>query len=64
MSNWISNIFNKKMPTTVQQPKRIESANAELSADAVREKYAKMQRATMVNQLTDANIKRTKLGAG
>jgi hypothetical protein len=66
MSNFISNLFGKqpKNPVVVQQPRQVSGVNAELSADAVREKYAKMQRATMVSQMTEANVKRTKLGAG
>lgn len=66
MSNYISNIFGNKPknPVVVTPPRQINGDNANISADAIREKYAKLQRATMVSQLTEANVKRKTLGAG
>lgn len=66
MSNIISNIFGKrpKNPVQITQPRQISGENADISADAIRERYAKLQRATMTSQLTEANLKRKTLGAG
>lgn len=67
MSSVFSGLFGGKPKTLklVTQPEPIEKImQSNIADDAVRKELAKRQRATMLSQLSQANIKRQTLGAG
>lgn len=67
MTSAISNIFGKTPKLKqVSPPATIvnQESNAQIGADNLRRKLAKMQRATMVSKLSEPNIRRKTLGAG
>jgi len=55
-----------KSPKVVKAKKPIEQIEqaADVTAEQIRKRFAKRRRATQLSQLSEANIKRQKLGPG
>lgn len=66
MSNAFSALFGKppKPAMRVIEPTNVNANNAEWKKQEVLKKYAKLQRATMLSNLTQPSIGRKTLGAG
>ena len=66
MSSVMSKLFGGggRAPATVLEPVRPQTQNADIAREETLKRLAKLRRATLTAELSQANVKRTVLGAG